>query len=243
MRIFESYKHQRGQGLVEYTLILVLVVVGVAGVLQVTGYSVRDVYCAAARGLGANEACAQEQVYCEDDFATLDDWGTHWGSFTNADGKICTSGWAKNYSKCSESMDNMSDYTINLSGAELLAGNGYGVFFRGTDMAGSTDGYIVQYDPGWQGGSIIIRKWINGSELPPFATKKLPGYDWYSESHDLKIDVRGDTFTVYLNGEETLVGKDGTYSEGGVGFRSWDSTQFCLDDFSVGELAANEGGQ
>ncbi|MBT3339197.1 MAG: DUF1080 domain-containing protein [Anaerolineae bacterium] len=243
MKTFVSYKSQQGQGLVEYALILMLVIVGVAGVLQVTGYSVRDVYCAAAEGLGANEACAQEQVYCEDDFATLDDWETNWGNFSNIDGKMCTSGWAKNYSKCSQDMANMSDYTIDLSGAELTRGNGYGVFFRGTDLDGRTDGYIVQYDPGWRGGSIIMRKWVNGSELYPFATKRLPDYDWYNESHDMKIDVSGNTFTIYLNGEEVLVGQDDTYSEGGIGLRSWNGTEICVDNLSVGELSANEGGQ
>lgn len=228
----------KGQGLIEYALILALIAVGSLIALEVTGYSVRDVYCKVAEGFGAEDACAGEQVYCEDEFDNLDNWVAQYGSWTNEDGKMCTSAGAKNYSACSESMSNMFDYTINVSGAELSNGNGYGIFFRGTDMGSSTDGYIVQYDPGWGGGAIIMRKWINGRETSPFATKRLPGYDWYSEPHDLKIDVRGDTFTVYLNGEEVLVGQDDTYSEGGIGTRSWDGSSVCFDGIKVGEVSS-----
>ena len=235
-----SQKASRGQGLTEYVLILASIVVGALLVLELTGYSVRDVYCTAARGLGAEDVCAGEQVYCQDDFVNLDNWETNWGTFTNQDGQICTSGSAKNYNTCSQNMDNMSDYSVTLTDAQLNAGNGYGVFFRGTDLDGRTDGYIVQYDPGWGGGSIIMRKWIDGRELPPFATYRMPDYDWYSEPHDLRVDVNGNTFTVYLNDEKVLVGEDDTYTEGGVGLRSWDSTEICLDGIAISEV--NEEG-
>lgn len=240
--MFPSVKALRGQGLTEYILILALFVVGLMVTLEVTGYSVRDVYCAAANGLGATEVCAGKQVYCEDDFANLDNWASQYGGWTNPDGKMCTSGSAKNYNTCSQSMANMSDYTVQVSDAQLVQGNGYGVFFRGTDLDGRTNGYIVQYDPGWGGGSIIMRKWVNGVELSPFATKKLPAYDWYNQSHDLTVDVRGNTFTVYLNGEEVLVGQDDTYAEGGVGMRSWDSTTICVGGVQISKLD-NEGAQ
>ena len=235
-----SRKLSRGQGLTEYILILASTVVTILLVLELTGYSVRDGYCAAARGFGADGVCAGEQVYCEDDFANLDDWQTNWGTFTNQDGQICTSGTAKNYSTCSQSMANMSDYTIDLSGVHQTRGNGYGVFFRGTELDGRTNGYIVQYDPGWRGGAIIMRKWVNGRELPPFATYRMPSYDWYSQPHDLRVDVRGNTFTVYLNGEEVLVAHDDTYPEGGIGLRSWDRTEVCIDGVKVSEI--NEEG-
>jgi hypothetical protein len=232
----------RGQGLVEYVLILAMTVVGALIALQVTGYSVRDVYCAAARGLGATDVCAGQQVYCEDDFENLDNWKTNWGTFTNPDGQICTSGAAKNYSTCSQDMSNMSDYSVYLTDAQLKKGNGYGVFFRGSNLDGRTNGYIVQYDPGWAGGSVIIRKWIDGRELEPFAVYRMPGYSWYSAAHDMRVDVEGDTFTVYLDDQKILVGQDDTYSEGGIGLRSWDSTEVCLDGIKVAELA-KEGAQ
>ena len=233
------YRFLKGQGLVEYALILALIAIGSFITLDVTGYSVRDVYCAVAEGFGAADACAGERVYCGDDFANLDNWESNWGTWTADEGKICTSGYSKNYNTCSQSMENMSDYVIHLDGAKLNAGDGYGVFFRGTELDGKTNGYIVQYDPGL--GAVVIRKWINGAELAPFATKKMPGYDWYGETHDLKIDVKGDTFTVYLDDEEILVTQDDTYPEGGVGLRSWDSTNLCIDSLNIGELSLNTG--
>lgn len=233
MSEFFAGKHERGQGMTEYVLVLALILVTVLVSMRLTGYNLRDIYCAAAQGLGVTEACAGERVYCEDEFANLDNWKSNWGTFTIEDGKICTSGSAKNYNTCSQNMENMSDYTIKVINAELNQGNGYGIFFRGTELNGQTNGYIVQYDPGWGGGSIIMRKWINGRELPPFATKRMPGYDWYSEPHDIQVNVQGNTFTVYLNGEEVLVGQDDTYTEGGIGLRSWDDTQVCLDAIKV----------
>lgn len=233
----------RGQGLIEYLLLIVLVIMGITVALELTGYSVRDVYCNVAENLGAENVCAEEQIYCQDDFSTMEGWESRYGKWTNPDGKICTSRGARNYNTCSESMQNNSDYTIKLGGAELTQGNGYGVFFRGTEMDGRTDGYIVQYDPGWGGGAIIMRKWVNGRELPPFAVKRLPGFDWYGGAHDIQLDVQGNTFTLSIDGEEVLVGQDDTYSEGGVGFRSWDNTKVCFDDISIGELSTSVGDQ
>ena len=231
-----SDKSERGQGLTEYVLILALTLVTAITAMELTGYSVREVYCNVAKSLGFEGTCAGKRIYCQDDFENLDKWVTNWGTFTNQDGKMCTSRGAKNYSNCSTQMPNNTDYSVYVSGTELTRGNGYGVFFRGTELDGRTNGYILQYDPGWGGGAIIMRKWINGRELPPFAVKRLPGYDWYGEAHDIRIDVQGNTFTAYLNGEEILVGQDDTYTEGGIGIRSWDNSQTCIDSITVGQL-------
>lgn len=236
MRRILSNHAEIGQGLTEYALILSLIVATVAAALQITGYSVRDVYCLAAESLGFSETCGVEQVYCEDDFSSLDNWQTNWGNFSNSNNQLCTSGAAKNYNTCSQDMPNMEDYSITVTDAHLKRGNGYGVFFRGTKLDGRTNGYIVQYDPGWRGGAIILRKWINGRELYPFASYRMPGYDWYGESHDLRVDVRGDTFTVYLDNEKIIVAHDDTYSEGGIGLRSWDHTNVCIDGIQITEL-------
>ncbi len=233
----------RGQGLVEYALIAALIISSVILALNAMGYSLRDVYCQVGESMGNENLCAEGEVYCQDDLSTLDSWTSQYGKWKNEDGKLCTSRGAKNFNNCSQDMKNNSDYTVNLSGAQLDKGNGYGIFFRGTEMGGRTDGYIVQYDPGWRGGSIIMRKWVNGRELPPFAVKRMPGYDWHGEPHDLKLEVQGDTFTLSLDGEEVLVGQDDTYDEGGVGFRSWDSTEVCFDDISIEESSSQTGGE
>ena len=232
-------RNAKGQGLVEYALIAVLVAMAIMLALNAMGFSLYDTYCTVAESIGKEDACTG--VYCQDDFATQDKWTSQYGRWETKDGKLCTSRGAKNFNNCSQDMKNNKDYTVNLSDAQLDKGNGYGVFFRGTEMDGRTNGYIVQYDPGWRGGAIIMRKWVNGRELPPFATKRIPGKDWHGEPHDMKLDVEGDTFTVYLDGEKVLVGQDSTYDEGGVGFRSWDSTEVCFGGFSITSLVNNTG--
>jgi len=233
----------RGQGFVEYLIIIALIAVGVYISLETAGYSLRDAYCSAAEVLGNPDACSTGEIYCQDDFSTADDWTSQYGTWTNEDGKLCTSRGSKNYNNCSQNMKNNEDYTIKLKDVQLDRGDGYGIFFRGTEMGGRTDGYIVQYDPGWGGGSIIMRKWINGRELPPFASIRMPDYDWYSEPHDMQLNVEGDTFTFILDGEEVLVGQDDTYTEGGVGLRSWDYSEVCFGDIAIGELEKETGGQ
>lgn len=233
----------RGQGMLEYILIIALIFLSAYLSLELTGYNLRDAYCKAADILGNPEACATEKIYCEDDFLSAENWVSQYGNWYNEDGQLCTSRGAKNYNQCSLNMDNASDYTIKLTDTTLNQGNGYGLFFRGTEMDGRTDGYIVQYDPGWGGGAIIMRKWINGRELPPFATYRMSEYDWYGEPHDMQLNVEGDTFTFILDGEVVLVGQDDTYSEGGVGFRSWDSSEVCFGNMVISELAKESDGE
>ncbi|MCP4140270.1 MAG: DUF1080 domain-containing protein [Chloroflexi bacterium] len=241
MKKFIAKQSTKGQGLVEYVLIAAIIISGVLVALELTGYTLSEAYCRAGQALGSTKDCGAEKIYCEDDFASADNWSSQYGSWTNSDGQLCTSRGAKNFSNCSQNMANNEDYSIKLDGAQLDKGNGYGLFFRGTDMGSRTDGYILQYDPGWRGGSIIMRKWINGRETRPFAIKKMPGYDWHGEPHDLQLDVEGNTFTVTLDGEEVLVGQDDTYTEGGVGLRSWNGTKVCFDNITIGELSTKTG--
>ena len=137
-------KSSQGQGLVEYALIAALIISGVLVTLELTGYTVREAYCRAAEGLGSANACATEKVYCEDDFSSADNWTSQYGNWTNPEGQLCTSRGAKSYNNCSESMSTNEDYTIKIDGAQLDTGNGYGVFFRGTEMGERTNGYILK---------------------------------------------------------------------------------------------------
>jgi hypothetical protein len=134
-----------------------------------------------------------------------------------------------------------SDYDINMNGVVLTQGNGYGVYFRSTVDSNGLDGYAFQYDPGatgngYKNGSLLIRRWINGVEVStPIAIAPLSGSTTYNTPHDFKIVVKGDTFTVLMDGKPVLNAKDNTYPSGGTGLRSWDSTSACLNDFSVNQ--------
>ncbi len=221
-----------GQGLVEYVLIVLLVAIGALLVLQLMGISVRDVYCRVAAGLGAGSCQQTSTAYCTDGFDTMSNSQNVTGPWTNSNGQACIQGGGILYNTCSMTTMTANDYTAQIDGAALSSGNGYGIFFRATNNGLGVNGYAFQYDPGLVG--FVMRKWVNGVEInPAIAYKSVPGFNFYSKPHTLSVKVVGDTFTGYVDGAVMLSGKDSTYSTGGTGIRTWDSTNLCLDNFSV----------
>lgn len=127
---------------------------------------------------------------------------------------------------------NWKDYTIDVK-ATLLQGQGYGVYFRATDPE-RADAYIFQYDPGYGRGAFLLRRITDGREASPFARAWAPqDFDWYGEERDIRIDVSGNAFTAYVDGEEVVSGTDEEYSHGGIGFRTWGSSVADFDDVTV----------
>jgi len=224
---------QHGQGVVEYGLILVLAVVVVLVVLQALGVSLQDVFCRVAGGLGGGVCTAGK--YCTESFDSLENWANSTG-WTIQEGKACNTkdGELRMYNTCSQKNKIPKDYVVTVDSAVLYKGNGYGVFFR-QQSTNPTTGYVFQYDPGYKG--FIFRKWVNGWELsPPFAVKAAPNFDWWNTNHKIKVEVKGSTFRAYVDDELVLTGTDTTYTEGGVGLRTWDSTRVCLDDLAISDI-------
>ena len=229
---------KNGQGLVEYVLLLALLVIGLILVLSLSGTSLSDLYCRVASGIGGGQACNEQKVYCQD---TFDKDLSQWQASTNMslkNGQMCFGNGLQTMNKCSTQVPK-SDYDINLNNVNLSQGNGYGVYFRSTVDANGLDGYVFQYDPGATGygnsnGSFLIRRWINGVEvMTPIAVAPLSGTTTYNVPHNFKISVKGDTFTVFMDGKQILSAKDSTYTTGGTGLRSWDSTSACMGDFTI----------
>jgi hypothetical protein len=230
---------EKGQGLVEYALLIGLLVVGTILVLSLNGTSVSDLYCRAASGIGGGKACNERQKYCED---TFDKDLSNWESSTNMslnNGQMCFRNGLQSMNKCSMNLPE-SDYVINLNDVNLSNGNGYGAYFRSTVDSNGLDGYIFQYDPGlrsstYPNGAFVIRQWVNGREVwNPIAIAPL-GSDVFNTPHDFEISVTGDTYTVSMDGKQVLSAQDSAYSTGGTGIRSWDSTSACMGDYSVSE--------
>ena len=215
----KNIKRQSGQGLVEYGLIIALVGIAAILALAATGTSLEDVYCSAIDGLGG-EGCR----------FVPESWSIVRGKWTtddqicggNGEGRIFADGFSGD------------DYVINIDSAKLFQGNGYGVYFRSTEPD-FVDGYTFQYDPGYGSGAMIMRKWVNGSELnPPFAIEWMPSdFNWHNTSHQVQLSVVGDTFKVTIDGEELMSATDDSYPEGGFGLRTWDNTKVCFDGISV----------
>lgn len=128
----------------------------------------------------------------------------------------------------------VSDFVLSVD-AHLIQGNGYGLFFR---VSGETlNGYSFQYDPGYQGGQFIVRKWVNGYELwPPIAAAAAPKQDWYGGNHNVTLKVQGNSFAAMLDDVVVLTGQDSTYQTGITGLRTWYGGKATFDNYTVTPL-------
>lgn len=217
-------RRDAGQSFTELAILLGLVAAVVVVGLTLTGEGTRDALCRTASAFGVE--CGD---LLRDDFSSLDNWSIQNGRWQIRDGRLCIDGPGRIYRPLDR-----NDYVINVDLARITKGNGYGIFFR--DSGGAKfNGYSFQYDPGYGRGAFIIRKWINGNELSmPIARVDAPrGYDWYGADRQVQVEVRGDTFTAYIDGQPVVQARDRSFTSGGIGFRSWDNTSACFDNLSV----------
>lgn len=229
---------ERGQGLAEYALLITAVALTAVGIMSLLGVQIGDVVCTAVAGFGEDGLC-DSTLFADDFGGTLSQWRSfynrpqNWEISDDDNPKLCHVGDGGDFLLAENSTGN--DYQISTN-ANITTGNGYGILFRASENEnGRLEGYTMQYDPGYGGGQFILRKWVNGYELwPPFATAKPPaGFTWHGVERQIVVDVQGNTFTTYVDGEKMLVGQDDSYSEGGAGLRTWSSSQACFDDYTV----------
>jgi hypothetical protein len=208
---------QLGQGLIEYGLIVSLIATTSILALHASGINLESVYCRVIEGLGG-EGCGY----------TPENWNIERGDWT-IDDQIC--GGVGEGRIFAEDFTG-DDYILNIDSARLFQGMGYGVYFRASEP-NLVNGYTFQYDPGYQG--LILRKWMGGHELhPPFAVEIMPeDYDWYSNAHQIQLSVIGNNFTVNIDGQEMMTATDDTYTEGGIGLRTWDDTEACFEGIKI----------
>lgn len=221
-----GYREQ-GQGLIEYALFVALLLVAVYLSLQAMGISLRDAFTLVYCGISRSNAC---QTLFSDDFNNLNAWTIVRGIWKTQDGKLLAGpGEGRIFRDLPQ-----KDYVISLNGAQLFQGNGYGIFFRATNP-NAVNGYSFQYDPGY--GGFIFRKWVNGNEIsPPFAVAKAPSFDWYSQPRNIQLVVQGNTYIAYVDGVKVLEARDNTYTEGGMGLRTWDNSTISVDQVTVNSV-------
>lgn len=236
-RIISRKKLSGGQGLLEYAIIIALVVLAAILALRLAGVSINEMYCGLMGDITKSAQCA---TYCQDAFdGNLSGWtNASGGGWRVVNGQLCTAppyGEGRLFNNCSQSNPDMpADYTITLDIATLTAGNGYGVFFRMQSFSPAS-GYTFQYDPGLNG--FAFRRWTNGSESAPIARVNFPpGFSVYNAPHTVKIVVKGNTFTAYLDDTLALSATDSMYPRGGVGLRRWDNSDACFGSFAIGPV-------
>lgn len=222
----------RGQGLIEYALILVLVfLVSLAG-LRLLGVDTKSLY---EKFTGMFDA--QEKIYLTDSFLDLKAWKVIYGqTCLKAENGILSTTKASCESRIMNTGTLPKDYTVSMDMAELLNGNGFGLMFRLDKNQGNYSGYSFQVDPGL-GNKFAFRRYdANGVELStPLAVAAFPVGFNKNEPHAVSVTVKGNTFTGYIDGVAVLTATDNTYQSGGAGLRVWDSTQANFSGFSVSE--------
>lgn len=229
-----------GQGVVEYALIVLLVALVIIVALQVQGITIAEVFCRVSDGITGGDTCRQTAV-CSDSFSSDEgNWSTAKGDYDIRDDQLCLSGNAMIFNQCSEEME-PEDYVIIVEGATLFEGPGYGIYFRASnttpDRYGYTyqNGYTFQYDPGY--GGFVFEKWVRGNHIyPQLAKVRNREYDFYHQPREIKIVVKGNTFSAYVDDELVLTATDDAFPEGDVGLRSYGTTQVCMDNFRVEAL-------
>ena len=233
-------KKQKGQGLIEYGLIIALGTVIILSSLGLFGLNIKDVY----RRIWASLMGGSNTINLfTDQFDNTDLWSVlkndFWhGDWDIEDGKLVGSELASIF------LNGFSgtDYAVTVDSVSLSkihsSWNGFGVFFR-TSNVDNLDGYIFEIekvsssDP----GMIVFRKWENGNQIEtPIASTSIPAdFDWDNPG-DVRIEVEGDTFTAYINDTQVLQATDDTWSEGGVGLAANYGTEFSTDSLSIDTL-------
>lgn len=232
----QQHSMERGQSMVEVALILALAVTVTIIMLVILGVRLRDIYCTVVDAVGS-KPIACEGVLFEEPFASLDAWTFPVGNgWEQQDGQLCNERGGEHRAMAGDA--SWDDYRVSVDNAEMGQGNGYGVYFRTTEPE-AVNGYVFQYDPGYRGapypnGAFLIRKVVNGSETSPIAVQAAPpGYEWNDVNRQVEVDVKGDTFTAYIDGEPVVTAQDSQFQNGGIGLRTWNGTQACFDNITV----------
>lgn len=232
MKLFTNRK-VKGQGLVEYGLVLALISVLSVGTLTATGNSIKDVYCDVSSSLTGGGNCSTAFFFdaFNDDLSV---WDVVRGSWEIIDGKLHTRAHGEGQIFTDI---NQSDYQVELEDVNLASGKGFGLIFRAEDTE-AFNGYTFQYDPGYGAGAFIFRKWANGREFSPFARTFAPDFDWYDTDHDVKVVVNGGQYSAYIDNELVCEGVDTSWEDNtkSVGLRVWSNSDVTFESFTVNPI-------
>jgi len=229
---------QRGQGLLEYALLIALVAVLIALTLNAMGISIADVYSKAVAAL-EGDTSGEDDLDCKPLAVATDEWKNledkFWrGGIKQGDGEfyVCP--------LCGGLLPGFSgnDYVIDLSDVKvsnvLPSWNGYGVAFRADYQKSGLNGYMFEIERVNKNlkTQIYFSKWVNGKQIkPPLATITAPAnFDW-DNPPSMTVKVEGDQMIAYLNGVEVLRASDSTYAEGSSGVIANMGTQLQFNDF------------
>lgn len=240
-----SLTRRRGQGIVEYAVVLGLIALVVVLALGAMGISVGDVYAAIVDALGGEVNC---KTYYHSDFtgkppSWIEIKNSFWGKFGSwqvKDGKLISprsGAMLLNEYKG-------SDYNISLNGIKLVnqasAWNGYGVMFRAsTDAKGALNGYMFEFERRTPNEPVTMyfSYWVGGKQvvMTPPGKLTIPANSGWDNPANLTVSVQGDKFVASMNGKPIMEATDpkNLYTEGAVGLASNAGSSIVVDDVAV----------
>ncbi len=230
---------EAGQSMVEYALLLGLISIIVLGMLMLMSSSLSDAFGTVATELADTTAQSTAEPTptptLPPESGPWEEWYPAKGrGWTIEDEQYCvrTGGEHRSF----YGAENWTDYLVKVN-ATLYKGNGFGIYFRATDVD-HLNGYIFQYDPKWRcsgsRGCFIYRKIEGGRERYPFAAASPPSdYQWHDVTREIAIRVEGDTFVALVDGEEVLRATDSQYANGQVGLRTSGGSEVCFADLQI----------
>ena len=248
----EMRKVSKGQGLVEYGLVLVLVALVTGITVTVFGDSLADLYADIISGFNdksasqatvtpteevvEDEEVAEQTDICGNETSTEKAWKISSSDKKEAtfDGQLCLSNIKDDeitaFNQCSAGKEVPDDYDLVLSGADLKDGE-YGVLFRVQNTGYKTSGYSLQYDE-TKDAYLLIK--LDKGISTTLAVGNVPDFSPYTTSHDLSVEVNGSTITAYVNGVQILNVVDDSYSSGSTGLQVFGkNAEACFSDFSL----------
>ena len=227
----------RGQGLIEYALIIILIAIVTILVLSLTGVSINAVYCQAMNDLNLEAAVCSA---CNTGFASEDDLAGWEGEGGNniqlGDGRACFGGtgglYGSHHNPCSRSLGS-NDFTLTLEDLNMQYDRGYPYWLDGYHVGfreqDERNGYEFYYFARYN--LIYLVKEVNGRKI--VLDYDFVSNDWRHGTYDLQIQVQGDTFTVLKDDTPVLSASDNTYTEGDIGFSGRMFSSACVSGIST----------
>jgi Flp pilus assembly pilin Flp len=246
-----SRRHRRGQsislqgqGLVEYAIIIVLVaLVAILGLLLLsdtaTQWLMQTACAVGGIGCGANDDTIAIDFGKDE---ALQGWmvGEFIGrdrEFWVEDGRLHSDPGAfmlyRNYAG--------RDYTAiavepRLETFRPDVNQGFSVAFRAEDINGRLNGYTFRIYHNVNSGqqAIYFSKVVEGRTMwPALNWSRLPDtFDW-QQPGDVKIEVVGNTFTAYINGQQVMQASDDTFESGQAGLVNMGNSDFSFKGFII----------
>ena len=224
----------KGQGLVEYALILLSISLVVILAITLAGESVKATYCRVAEGLGGT-GCGC--VFGFDSNEALKGWSgdNDDGYFQVEDGLACMTGNGNSQTFLNPCSTDYGSRDIEINATYITVGDagkgnsGFDILFRAQDENNhykfiyNGDGNFVRF---WK---VVSGKWISLGKV------NVPK-SWKNEVLNFRIEVEGSTFRAYRDDEFLLEVEDSMFTEGQVGLRNKPGSKTCFDELTVKPL-------